>query len=314
MIDPHQMRVFLVAAETLNFSRAAERLHMSQPSVTQHIQVLEAHFGTELFIRAGRRLKLTETGQALLPLARQMVSLSLRTDELMDALRNEVHGHLMIGCSTTPGKYILPVLLAEFMRQYPKVQATCHVHSRTLALELLEKGQVDFALSSSIEEFDHNIVFQKFLTDPVILIAPLDHPWSQRGMIEPDELRSARFIFREETAGTYKVTRAKLAQVGINIANLNTALILGNSEAIAIAVQQGVGVGFVSRMVYAHMVEGKVAAIKVNDLDISQDIYLCHHQMHPFTSVQSAFWEFACQPDSQALINLRNTGQTPTTL
>jgi DNA-binding transcriptional LysR family regulator len=208
MLDPHQMHVFLVAAETLNFSRAAERLFMSQPSVTQHIQILETHFGAPLFIRAGRRLALTETGQALLPLARQMVSLSLKTQEVMESLRNDVFGHLLIGCSTTPGKYILPVLLADFMRQYPRVQASCLVHSRTVALEMLEKGQVHFALSSSIEEFDQNIEFRKFISDPVMLIAPLNHSWARRGIIEPEELKRERFIFREETAGTYRVARA----------------------------------------------------------------------------------------------------------
>jgi DNA-binding transcriptional LysR family regulator len=311
MLDPHQMRVFLVAAEMLNFSRAAERLHMSQPSVTQHIHALETHFGSPLFIRTGKRLILTETGHALLPLARQLVSLSLRTQEVMESLRNEVYGHLMIGCSTTPGKYILPVLLADFMRQYPMVQATCHVHPRAVALELLEQGQVHFALSSSTEEFDNNIEFRKFMSDPVELIAPLNHPWAHRGTIDPEDLRSARFISREETAGTFRVARAGLAQVEINIADLQTALVMGNSEAIAIAVQQGVGVGFVSRMVASHMVEGKVAKIKVRGLDLCQNIYLCHHRLHPFNSAQAAFWEFANHTDNQAMIELRNSAFLP---
>jgi DNA-binding transcriptional LysR family regulator len=292
MLDPHQLHVFLVAAETLNFSRAAERLHMSQPSVTQHIQSLEAHFDAPLFNRMGRRLSLTETGVALLPLARQIVSLALRTQEVMEALRSDVYGHLIIGCTTTPGKYILPVLLAEFMRKYPRVQATCSVTSRAAAMEMLEKGKVHFALSSSADEFDQNIEFRKFLTDPIELIVPLNHPWAHRGEIDPEELRGARFILREETAGTYRVARAGLAQIGINIADLQTILTLGNSEAIAIAVQQGIGVGFVSQMVYKHMVDGKVARIKIRGLTLMQDVYLCRYRLLPTEVVQAAFWNF----------------------
>ncbi len=301
MLDPHQLRIFLIAAETLNFSRAAERLHMSQPSVTQHVQQLEVHFGAPLFIRAGRRMALTEMGQALIPLARQLVSLSIKTEEVMETLRNEVHGHLIIGCSTTPGKYILPVLLADFMRQYPRVQATCSVHPRITALELLEQGKVHFAVSSSSEEFDQNIEFRQFISDPVVLIAPLTHPWAKRDGIELNELYQAQFILREETAGTYRVARSGLAQLGINICDLQAILTVGNSEAIAIAVQQGVGVGFVSQMVFAHMVAGRVAQVKVHGLKLDQHIYLCRHRLQPTGNVQTAFWEFSNPTDSPAM-------------
>lgn len=295
MLDPDQLRVFLVAAETLNFSRAAERLHMSQPSVTQHIQQLEAHFKAPLFIRSGRKLALSNTGLALIPLARQMVNLSLKTDAVIDSLSKQIHGQLAIACTTTPGKYHLPVLLAAFMRKYPMVQARCDVHSRARALALLEEGKVHIAVSSSLEEFDQNIEFRKFLTDPVVLIAPIDYPWSMREEIEPEELLAARFIFREETSGTYKVVKTGLTQHGIHINELQTNFVVGNSEAIAIAVQRGVGVGFVSQTVFENMVEGKVAKIRVRGLDLHQDIFLCRHRFHPFGSLQTAFWDFASQ-------------------
>lgn len=314
MLDPHQLRIFLIAAETLNFSRTAERLNMSQPSVTQHIRLLETHFDTPLFHRSGRKLTLTETGQALVPLAQQIVSLSLHTEEIIDSLRKEVTGQLLIGCSTTPGKYILPILLADFMRRYPHVQAACHVHPRQVALELLQQGQVHFALSSSTEEFDQNIEFRKFISDPVVLIAPLDHPWANVKAIDPEALRSERFILREETAGTYRVTRAGLARLGIHMADLKTILTVGNSEAIAIAVQQGIGLGFVSQMVYSHMVAGKVARVRVRGLEVAQDIYLCRHRLHPFTNLHSAFWDFATQADSEAIRALHAAARTPANL
>ena len=295
MLDPHQLRVFLIAAETLNFTRAAERLHLSQPSVTQHIQLLEAQLNAPLFHRLGRKIQLTETGQALIPLARQIVSLSLRTQEVIGSLQNEVQGKLIIACSTTPGKYMLPVLLADFMHKYPLVQAVCEVHPRSKAFELLEQGHVHIALSSSVDEFNQNIEFRKFISDPVVLIAPLDHPWAHRGRVEVSELLNARFIMREQDAGTYRVVRSALTDLGINISDLNTIMTVGNSEAIAIAVQRGVGVGFVSQTVVKNMVSGKVAQIDVPELFACQDIYLCRHRLQPFGNLHAVFWEYSCR-------------------
>jgi len=298
MLDPNQLYTFIVAAETLNFSRAAERLHLSQPSITQQIRSLEVHFGEPLFARNGNRLSLTEAGEALLPVARQVISVSLRAEEMMETLKGDVQGHLIIGCSTTPGKYLLPILLAEFMRKYPRVQATCRVTSREVAFELLDQAQVHLAFSSHIEVVKENIEVQPFITDPIRLIAPAHHPWVGQVEIEPAELLQARFILREQSSGTYQVTREGLAQLGINIEDLNTSLVLGNSEAIAIAVQQGIGVGFVSQMVIDQLVPGKVAIIKVRGLDLYQEVYVCRHRMTPQPRVQAAFWDFINGPDN----------------
>lgn len=306
LLDTHQLKVFLAAAETLNFSKAAERLHLSQPSVTQHIQLLEAHFGVPLFLRAGRRVSLTEAGVRLVPLARDMVMASIRTDEIMESLKGEVHGELRIGCSTTPGKYVLPPLLADFMRQYPRVEANVAVTSRERALRMLNDGRVHLALSS-VFEYASEIEFHRFITEPIVLITPLDHPWAQRGTIEAAELSEMRFILREETSGTFTVLRDGLAKIGMNIDMLQRVLTLGNSEAIAFAVQEGIGVGFVSRLVARRIVCNKVAQVQVNSLDLSQDVYIGRHLRHPATSAQAAFWQFVTDPDNSALQRLRST-------
>jgi DNA-binding transcriptional LysR family regulator len=304
MLDPNLLNTFLVAAETLNFSRAAERLHLTQPSVTQHIHSLENHYGETLFERTGNRLSLTEAGHALLPIARQVVTVSLRADEVMEALKGDIQGHLVIGCSTTPGKYLLPVLLAEFMRRYPRVQATCQVTSRVIALQALEQSQVHLAFSSNVEEVNEHIEIRKFISDPVVLIAPLGHPLASKAWVEPEELRHARFILREDSAGTYRVTRNGLARLGINIESLQNVLTLGNSEAIAIAVQEGLGLGFVSEIVVRRMVEGKVATLNVRGLDLHQEIYICRHRLTPQPRVQAAFWDFLNDPGNPVIKKL----------
>ena len=306
MLDAHQLHVFLTAAETLNFTQAAQRLNMSQPSVSQHIQALERRFGTPLFLRAGRTLQLTDAGLVLVPLARELVKQSTLIEETMASLQGEVYGHLLVGCSTTPGKYILPHLLAHFHNEHPEVRITCLVSSQRQAIEALCEGRLHFALTS----FGQNICankteFLEFLCDPVVLIAPVNHPWAQREYIEIEDLLEANFILREEDSGTYKTVREALAQTAVPIERLRTLLTLGNSEAIAVAVQEGLGVGFVSQAVASGIGRERVAVIPVRGLEMCRKIYIGRHTRLPATKAQTAFWNFATQLRSDpARLNL----------
>jgi DNA-binding transcriptional LysR family regulator len=297
MLDIHQLNVFLVAAETLNFTQAAQRLHMTQPSVSQHIQGLEASFGMPLFLRSGRNLSLTEAGMILFPLARQAVELSQRIDETMESLKGEVYGHIMVGCSTTPGKYILPNILARFHHNYPRVRVTCQVSPQADALRLLAEGEVQFALFSMHRESYADVESMPYLCDPISLIAPLDHPWALKGEIEPRELLEADMIQREPSSGTYTAVREGLAGVGISINDLRVLLTLGNAEAIALAVQEGIGVGFISRMVIDRLCPAKVAIVKLRGLELCREIYIGRNIRRPATSAQLAFWELLCSPE-----------------
>jgi DNA-binding transcriptional LysR family regulator len=292
MLDVHQLNVFLVAAETLNFTQAAQQLHMTQPSVSQHIQYLERHFDIPLFIRNGRNLELTDAGMALLPLAREAVALSIRTDETMESLKGNIYGHLIVGCSTTPGKYILPNLLARFHKKYPQVRVTCQVSPQTDAIRNVVEGDAHFALFSVDYDSYPDIEAVSFLCDPIVLIAPLDHPWTQRGEIEPDELLEGDFIMREASSGTFIAVREALAKHNISTADMRNIITLGNAEAIALAVQEGIGVGFISQMVVERICEGKVAEIRVHGLDICRQIYIGRNNRRPATRAQAVFWNF----------------------
>lgn len=292
MLDIHQLNVFLVAAESLNFTQAARRLHMTQPSVSQHIQGLEAYFDRPLFLRNGRNLELTEAGLTLLPLARQAVELSQQIEETMESLKGEVYGHLMVGCSTTPGKYILPQILARFHRNYPRVRVTCQVSPQTEALRMLVDGQVNFALYSVNRETYVDIETLPFMCDPIVLIAPLNHPWATRGEIEPSDLLEADMIMRESTSGTYEAVRTELGRLGISANDLRILITLGNAEAIALAVQEGIGVGFLSKMVVDRLCAEKVAVVRVRGLEICREIFIARNIRRPATGAQNAFWNF----------------------
>lgn len=293
MLDTHQLNVFLVAADTLNFTEAARRLHLSQPSVSQHIQSLEQHLNTELFERAGRRVRLTDAGQALVPLARDMVNRSIHIEEMMRSLEGEVYGHLRVGCSTTPGKYILPHLLARFHRSYPRVTVTCQVAPQEQAIEMVCKDEAHFTMASAPYATCVEVEFMQYMTDPLVLIAPADHPWAARGTIRPEELLEGTFIMREDGSGTLAAVTEGLASVGISTDQLKTLLVLGNPEAIALAVQEGLGVGFVSSIVVTKLVQTGVAIVKVEGLTLEREIFLGRNATRPPTAAQAVFWEFA---------------------
>jgi DNA-binding transcriptional LysR family regulator len=307
MLDAHQMNVFLNAAETMNFTTAARQLHMTQPSVSQHIQALEQHFQVELFVRKGRQMVLTDAGEALVPLARRLVDWSIRIDETMESLRGEVYGHLKVGCSTTSGKYVLPFLLTRFMQQHPQVTATCQVTPRRQAVADLCDGLVHLALASP-NEFCSTVEFRKFISDPILLIAPTDHPWAGREMIEPEELLLADFILREEGCGTYEVAVRGMAEIGVPVDRLQRVLTLGNSEAIALAVEEGLGVGFVSQIVVTRLVGHQVAVVPVRGLQMQQDVYVGRNTSLPGTTAQNAFWEFLTDPANPVMQGLTNQG------
>ena len=291
MLNAHQLNVFQIAAETLNFTRAATLLEMSQPSVSQHIQALEQHFGLALFHRSGRSLELTDAGLVLIPIAREFIYLSTHIEETMASIIGDVFGHLMVGCSASTGRYILPQLLADFHREYPQVKATCKVAPQEIALQMLCDGKVHLAITSS-PELCKRAEFSKFITDKTILIVPLTHPWVNKGFITPNELLDVEFILPDEGSETHIAVRDALAEVGISIYQLKSIMVLGSAEAVALSVQEGLGAGFVSKIVVNKLVQNRVKSIEIQGLEINQDIYIGRYPSRPQSAAQAAFWKF----------------------
>ena len=292
MLNVHQLNVFVIAAETLNFTQTAKRLHLTQSSVSQHIKSLENQLGIHLFERKGRSLEITDAGIVLLPMAREIVEDSIRAAEQMELLKNEIHGHLIVGCNTAPGKYILPILLAKFHQQYPLVRISCQVLPARQVQEGMAEGEIHFTLSNVADSSSEGAEYMLYLEEPIELIAPLDHPWAERGEIDPEDLFEEQFICREKSSGTYQNVARGLMEVGVDIDKLDTFLEMGTSEALALAVEQGLGVGFVSKMILETICPGRLAVVKVRGLKVLQPIFLGRQTAFPATSAQAAFWDF----------------------
>jgi DNA-binding transcriptional LysR family regulator len=304
VIDLIKIETFLLAAETLNFSETAKRLHMSQPSVSHQIKTLEQEMGVKLFERSGAGLRLTEAGRILLPGARRLIHDSKNIQEMMSSLEEEVVGDLHIACSTTAGKYILPQLAARFRQRYPGIQINIPAcASEQVALNLLG-GSANLGVIS--REVDYpELEVQEFFHDRVSLIVPASHRWTFRASIEPSELLEEPIIMREPTSGTRRVVLEELAKHDISLEDLNIFMELGNAEAIVRTVAAGYGVGFVSTLAASYPLErGSVIDVPVEGLRLERTIYMVRKSLGEPNRSRDAFWSFVHAPENADLLQL----------
>ena len=291
MLNLDCLKIFLAVAEYGSFSEAGRKLNFSQPAVSQTIQGLERELGVQLFVRQGT-VQLTEAGQVLLPMAQELLSSAQRVKQTMFSLQDEVIGEMTIGCSTASGKYLLPGMIASFRRQFPLVRINVLVSSRESVINKLLNGQVCLAISSK-QEGQSDLEYHMFFTDTVILIVPAGHRWAHYGKIYPDDLLDEPIILREEAAGTREVLIDGLRQHDISADMLNVSMELGNAEAIEMAVEEGLGVAFVSRLAAARgLALGRVVEVAVEGMDLARPIHLVRNRRQPITRAQLEFWDF----------------------
>ncbi len=304
MLDIYELKIFLAAAETENFSEAARQLNLTQPAVSMQMRGLEKKLRVPLFHRAGRSLALTEQGKSLMPLARDMVNRAIQIEEEIESLKGEVVGHLKIGCSTTTGKYLLPRLVARFRRCHPRVQMSIYNHSRDMVIDELCEGIVQLAVLSS-EPPCKDAEYRHFFTDHVVLIIPANHLWAQRDVITLEELVEADFILRDSQSGTRLEVEAALRGAGLNISGLKVVMEIGNSEAIGMAVEEGIGAAFVSRIVAQRGIElGKIKEVRVAGLALKRKVFISYSHRHPATRAQTEFWNFVQKTENETLLKL----------
>jgi DNA-binding transcriptional LysR family regulator len=292
MLNLSEMQVFTVAAETGNFSEAARRLHLSQPAVSQQIRSLENYLDVELFLRSGRGVALTDAGEVLLPLARELLDLSRRIEETMRSLEGQVVGHLVIGCTTTAGKYMLPLVAAAFSQHHPNVQVTIEMCSCASIVNPLLAREVHLGISST-KIVHRDMECQPFFTDYVVLVVPADHPFASRSSVSPVELLDQPFILREEGSSTCRIVQGGLSGQGLSLDQLQVAMVVGNAEAIEIAVEHGLGVAFISRLAARHGLElGRLVEVPVEGLRLERPLYVVRSSRCAKTPAQTRFWDF----------------------
>ena len=255
-----------------------------------------------LFQRTGRRIALTEAGRDLLPMAREMINLSSRIEETMCMQQGVVKGHVPIGCSTSPGKYVLPHLIGAFCKQHPDAQFSVQVMDRQSVEEKLLTKQIHIGVIGLCSK-NKQLECWPLFTDELVLIVAANHPWTTRDRVTPADLKTAAWILREGGAATRQLVRAYLAEHGLDDEELHVAMELGSPEAIESAVEAGHGVSFVSRVAVQRGLElGKIKQVQVEGMTVQRQIYLVRNRLRTCTCAQLSFREFVESAQGQQVI------------
>jgi len=304
MLDLNRLNVFIHVAATQSCSEAAKRLHLSQPTVSKHIQNLEAELNVKLFDREGAQLHITNAGMTLLPWARKIVRQATEIQEMMQSMQDSVVGPLRIACTTTAGKYLLPHLAARFRQHYPGVQIFIQPCVRAEMTSRLLAEEADLGVVSS-EVKENDLECQYFFTDHISFIVPEKHPLSRRESIEPSELLDVPIILREPSSGTRQVLQSELAKHDISFDEMNILMEVGNAEAIVSAVAGGLGASFVSRIASAYArAWGCVVDVPVEGLDLRRRICISRRKLSHPNLVRDAFWAFIHAPENEDILSL----------
>lgn len=289
-MNVQQLRTFVTVVDHGSFSDAARVLGVSQPAVTMQMQSLESDVGATLLDRRYRRIDLTEAGRALLPHARRVLEQLDSARREIDALSGTVTGRLTIAASTTPGVYVIPRLLGAFLEANHEVGVTITVHDTAEVIEAVESGHADFGITGAVVR-GARVTFEEVGRDELVLICPPEDHLASRVDVPLASLADRAWVLRESGSGTRQISERLIAEHGLDPEELRIAVELGTGEAIVSAVEGGLGIAILSRLVAAKAIElGTVKEVDALGLPAPRPFYAVLPKGTP-TRAAAAFHE-----------------------
>ena len=244
-MENFRLKVFRTVAESLNFRKASEALFISQPAVTQQIKALEEELGTPVFDRTKGKVTLTEAGTVLLGFAERLKALADEAAQAVADVSGQHRDELRIGASQTIGQYLLPNLLAGFLRSHGNVALTGASGNTDEMLQRLADHKIDLALIEGPGSRG-DVRSEPFMEDHMVLVVAPDHEWAD-SEVDPAMLQEMPIITRELGSGSRRVVENALVEAGLRLQDLHIALTLDSTEGLLSAVEARLGVAFVSR-------------------------------------------------------------------
>jgi DNA-binding transcriptional LysR family regulator len=268
------LRSFLAVKDSGSFTKAARSLYLSQPAVSTHIKELEGNLGSRLFEHVGTGIRVTRAGEAVAREARRILD-GVRELKLAAAESEEtVQGLISIGASTTPGNYLLPGLLSQFERDYPKAKVHFAIGNSGKILNLLRVNEIDLGVVG-LEPDPAEYVSRRFVRDEVVPFVGTGHPLAKRRRVSVEDLRGHRFLVRERESATRRLFEAWLARRDLK----SPVLELGCPETVKRVAAAGLGVGVLSRYAIEwERKQGRLVELKGVDLGLDRWLYTVHHR------------------------------------
>ncbi len=291
-MDLRKIEAFCLVVELKSFTRAAEALLLSQPTVSGHVQSLESELGHKLLDRLGRQVEPTPAGRLLYRYGRRILVTTRRAVEAMEQFSGRIAGRLLLGSSTIPGTYILPGLIGRFHLRYPEVRTTLRITgSRSIAREVLA-GELELGVVGA-QWNEAGLEWREIFADELVVAVQKGHRLAMQDTVTLRDVVQEPFILREQESGTRKVFAEALKVHGMTENDLHGVAEIGSTAAIKEAVKAGVGVSILSRRALQDTIAcGTMAAIRLQDVDLYRHFYLiCRKNREP-SPVTAVFMEY----------------------
>ncbi len=290
-MDLKRLEVFCRIVDHKSFTKAAEALLLSQPTVSEHVRHLEEELDEKLLDRLGREVLPTPAGKILYQYAQRMLRLKDEAQQAIEHFRGNLCGHLIMGASTIPGAYLLPGHIAALKNDFPSVQVTLLISGSNNIVRQLLAGDLEIAVIGA-EASDSRLESQELFTDEIVLAVAPDHPFARRDQVRLADLESQEFILRERESGTRSVTVQGLRETGFDLEKTRVVAELGNGEAIRQAVRAGIGIAFMSsRAIADDLRHGALVQVAVAGVSLKRPFYLVRRRNRQLTPLGQAFSE-----------------------
>ena len=285
-MDLGQLEAFVQVASQHSFSRAAEALFLTQPSVTARIQALERDLGERLFERSGRGVRLTEVGACFLPHAERVLQALHAGRDAIDSLRNLQSGSLILASATTVSTYLLPGLLKTFRSRFPRVEVSVKTGRSEQVLQMLLADEAQVGLVRAV--YHQDIETRGLIEDELVLVTNAEHELVGHGSVTVEQLGDHPFIFFESNSSYYSLAQGLFRQHGVVP---RTQMELDSMEATKKMVEEGLGIALLPRIAIERELEnGSLREVEIAGMaNVTRQIALISRRGRPLGPVAQAF-------------------------
>ena len=290
-INFHQLLLFYTVARVKSFSRAAQELGVSQPAVSIQVQELERSLGTVLLNRKPRGVEATEAGRTVYEYAQRIFSLAQEMQGAVDELQGLRRGRLTLGASSTPGEFILPLIVAQFAQVHPGIQIELLIANTATTVDRVLRRELHMGVVGEVVEDETGELFtMPLIEDEVAFIASLRHPLAQREVLTLEEVATAGLVMRESGSATRAAVERCLHEAGVRP---QIVAELGSNQAVKQATAAGLGIGAVSRYgVCTEVAAGTLLVLPVKGWRCTRTFTTNYLKDRHLSPVQRAFLQF----------------------
>ena len=285
-----QLEVFVQVARLRSFSRAADALYLTQPTVSAHISALETELGAQLMLRSTRELQLTAAGQALLHYAVQIMGLTRKAEEAVRAAGDTLQGALTIAASTVPSQYLLPRVLAKLHQRWPEIRFQISQGDSGEAARRVAEHEAELGIiGTPVRRAGCECI--SCGSERLVIVTPNTEAYANlSGFFPAEKLRTAPFLVREPGSGTRRQSETFLKGIGVEPRSLRVAAQLQSTEAILQGVRYGLGIAIVSGLAAAEYAStGHILIFDYESPLLTRQFYLFYHRGRPLSPAAEQF-------------------------